>query len=415
MAGFDISAATPVLKQYYTPAKVETLVFTSSTLAVMPKDTGGSGSSYEGAIRSAITSAVSATDTVAFTSTSSSIYKRWSCPWRSGYARALVSGEVLDKAGNDKGAFVKAVISETEGAYSAIGQQIGSFLFSNGGGALGQLDGGTAAGGTSDVTTTNVTLKNPSDAIKFRPGQVLKLATTDGTSGAVKAGSVTLTAVDIFTGVLTASGNWSAGIGTAANTDYLFADGDFGLAFQGIPAWLVANSKRAGNALSTLFNGVDRSTDPVRLAGVAFSGGGAPKKESLIQAGMMLHRLNGKPTHIIMNDLDFADIAKDLTTASRIVTETAYKNPQIGFSAIEYVAPFGAVKIMTDPFCPQGVAYILDIKTWKMPSMGSLPKVDFLDKLNWLRTAGSDSYEFRTLYRAATYCSLPGHNAVVEF
>ncbi len=50
-----------------------------------------------------------------------------------------------------------------------------------------------------------------------------------------------------------------------------------------------------------------------------------------------------------------------------------------------------------------------------MPSMGSVPKVDFLDKLNWLRTAGADSYEFRTLYRAATYCSNPAKNGVVEW
>lgn len=404
---FDITAATPILKQYYTPMKVESLVFKSPLLGILPKDTNGSGSTYEGAIRSAIPSSVSATDTVAFTSQSSSIYKRWSCPWRSGYGRALISGEALDKTGNDKGAFVKAVISETEGVYDAIGQQLGAFLFSNGGGALGKLDG------VSNVATATVTLANPSDAIKFRPGMVLRAATTDGTSGSVETGSVTLTAVDLFTGQLTASGNWSAGIGTIANTDYLFADGDFGLAFQGVPAWIVKQSKRSG--LSTTFNGVDRSSDPVRLAGVAYQGNGAPKKESLIQLGMMLNRMGAKPTHVILNDLDFADIVKDLTTNTRIVTETAYKNPQIGFTALEYVAPFGAVKLMTDPFCPQGEAYVLDMKTWKLPSMGQVPKVDFIDKLNWLRTAGADSYEFRTLYRCASYCSLPGHNGVVEF
>jgi hypothetical protein len=406
--GFDITAATPVLKQYYTPMKVETLVFTSPTLAFMPKETNGSGSSYIGAIRSSITSAVSQTDTVAFTSDGASTYKQWSCPWRSGYARALVSGEALDKTGNDKGAFVKAVVSETEGAYMAIGQQIGGALFSNGGGALGRLGSGTVGG-------TTLTLANPSDAIKFRPGQVLKASSADGTSGAVRAGTVTLAAVDLFTGVLTATGNWDSGIGAIANTDYLFAEGDFGLAFQGIPAWIVNNTARSAGVLSTAFNGVTRSVDPVRLAGVPYTGNGAPKKESLIQLGMMLNRMGAKPTHVILNHLDFADIVKDLTTNTRIVTETAYKNPQIGFAAIEYAAPFGAVKIVTDPFCPQGTGYVLDMKTWKLPSMGQLPKVDFIDKLNWLRTAGADSYEFRTLYRCATYCAMPGHNGVVEF
>ena len=51
---FDITAATPVLKQYYTEMKVASLVFKSPVMAVMPKDTNGGGSTYEGVIRSAI-------------------------------------------------------------------------------------------------------------------------------------------------------------------------------------------------------------------------------------------------------------------------------------------------------------------------------------------------------------------------
>ena len=185
---FDITAATPILKQYYSPKKVETLVFKSPLQAIIPKDTGGSGIAYVGAIRSALTSAVSQTDTVAFTNGSSSVYKQWVCPWRSGYGRALVSGEALDKCGNDRGAFVKAIVSETEGAYAAIGQQIGAALWHNGGGSLGQLDG------VSNVATATVTLKNPSSAINFRPGQTIRTSATDGTTGAVRVGSVTLTA-----------------------------------------------------------------------------------------------------------------------------------------------------------------------------------------------------------------------------
>ena len=260
---FDISAATPILKQYYTAKKIETLVFQSPLQAIIPKDTSGSGVSYVGAIRSALTSAVSFTDTVAFANGSSSVYKQWVCPWRSGYGRALVSGAALDQCGNDRGAFVKAVISETEGAYAAIGQQIGAGLWHNGGGSIGKLDGSTT------VTGLVQTLANPSDAINFRPGQTIKSSATDGTSGSVRVGSVTLTAVDLFTGVLTASGNWDAGITTPVNTDYLFMDGDFGLAFQGVPAWIVPNALRAGT-LGTAFNGVTRSADPVRLAGVPY-------------------------------------------------------------------------------------------------------------------------------------------------
>ena len=91
---FDITAATPILKQYYTKKKIESLVFESVTLAKIPKDTNGSGVAYVGAIRSAIPASVSGTDTVAFATTGGSIYNGWVCPWRFGYASANITGRL---------------------------------------------------------------------------------------------------------------------------------------------------------------------------------------------------------------------------------------------------------------------------------------------------------------------------------
>lgn len=406
MAGFDITAATPILKQYYTKLKVETLVFKSSTFGVMPKDTSGGGSAYEGTVRAAIAANASFTDTTAFTNSTASSFKRWSVPWRSGYTRALVSGQSLDATRNDSVAFAKALVTETEGAYDELAQQIGAALWSNGGGAIGQISA------TSDVTTTTITLANPLQGINFRVGQVIKSAATDGTSGSVRANSVTLTKVNILTGELTASAAWSTITGCAA-LDYLFMDGDFGAAWQGIPAWIVPAANRG--SLATTFNGVDRSVDPIRLAGAYFEGKGAPKKESLIQAGMILQLLGAKPSHVILHPLDFADISKDLTTNVTITTETAFKNPQIGFGALNYVAPFGSVKIMTDPFVPQGQGYILQMDTWKLASMEMVPQTKLWDNLQWLRSVGADQYEYRTLYRACTFCSMPGYNCAITF
>ena len=408
MSGFDITAATPILKQYYTKLKVETLVFKSAAFALIPKDTGGGGSAYEGTVRSAIASNASFTDTVAFASTSASVFKRWSVPWRSGYTRALVNGQSLDATRNDGLAFAKALVTETEGAYDEIAQQIGAALWSSGGGAIGQISS------TSDVSLTVITLANPLQGINFRTGQVIKSSATDGTSGSVRANSVTLTKVDILTGQLTASGAWSTITGAAA-LDYLFMDGDFGLAWQGIPAWIVPPGSARATALGTAFNGVTRDVDPVRLGGVTYTGNGAPKKESMIQLGMLLQLVGAKPSHIFLHPMDFADLQKDLTTQCTITTETAYKNPQIGFAAINYVAPFGMIKVMSDPFVPQGLGFMLQMDTWKLASMESIPQTKLWDNLQWLRVAAADQYEFRQLYRACTFCSMPGFNGCVRW
>ena len=412
MAGFDITAATPILKQYYTKMKVETLVFKSSAFGIMPKDTSGGGSTYEGTVRSAIASNASFLDTQAFaTNTSASVFKRWSVAWRSGYTRALVSGQSLDATRNDSVAFAKAIITETEGAYDEIAQQIGAAIWSSGGGAIGQISV------ASNVALDTITLAIPLQAINFRVGQTLQTGITDGTSGAVKATSRTVLSVNILTGTVQVSAAWNTGVAAAA-LDYIFPAGDFGLAFQGIPAWIVPPDVGLVNrtaALAASFNGVVRSSDPVRLGGAYYEGNGAPKKESLIQLGMILTLLGAKPSHIFLHPLDFADLQKDLQTSAQIVTETAYKNPQIGFGAIQWVGPFGAVKIMTDPFVPQGYGFILQMDTWKLASMEMIPQTKLWDNLQWLRSVGADQYEYRTLYRACTFCSMPGWNGSVRF
>lgn len=402
---FDISAATPILKQYYTKKKIESLVFESELLKSMPKDTGGSGVSYIGAIRSAIPASVSATDTVAFATTGGSVYNQWVCPWRFGYGSANVTGEAIDKTANDAGAFVRALTSETEGAFKAIGQQLGAALFGNGGGAIGKIAAAGIAGSVLTLTDVN-------QVVNFWQNQVLQLASDDGTGGAgVRVGTVTVSAVDLNAGTVTMTGGVVAGIAAAAAGDYVFMNGNYNGLVQGIPAWIPDALNRP--VLATLFNTVDRAKDGARLAGAYYNGGGGPKAESLNQLGMLVQRLGGRPTDFFCNPVDYIDVIKD--AGSRIVINNGDKDVQVGFTGAKLATPFGVINIKTDIFCPTGKGWLLDMKTWLLVSMGALPKVDLADGMNWLRNAGADSYQFRTLYRAATYCSMPGHNGVVNF
>lgn len=406
---FDINAATPVLKNRYTTEKIQTLAFKSALLGIIPKDTSQGGVQYVGAIRSAIGSTASHTDTTAYAAGSSSIYNQWLCPWAYGFASANVSGSAIDQSKGDANALVDAMVSEFDGAFIDLGQQLGADLFGNGGGAFGQISSG------SNVATATITLADPSKVFNFVQGQILQASQDDGTGGAgVRTGTATLTAVDIIAGTLTVgASNWSGYITGVTAGDYLFQDGNYDGAYAGLAGWVPDANHRS--SLATSFNGVVRSADPIRLAGVYYSGSGAQKVESMMKSAALVQRMNGRPDYLVVNPMDYADIEMDLGARVNYMTVEAFENAQVSFDAIKQATPYGMITILMDIFCPLGSAWMLELDTWLMPSVGEVPRVagEGVDGLQWLRSATSENYQMRAKWIATTYCSAPGKNCSI--
>lgn len=408
---FDVTAATPILKNRYTEMKVETLAFVSPGIGKMPKKSDGGGQQYVGALRNAVTSAVSASDTIAFTTGAPSNYVQWLCPWKFAYASGNLTGAAIDQANGDMDSLVDAMVSEFDGLFIALGIDGARALYGNGGGAIGQLNGGSVAG-------TTVTLLNISQIVNFYNGMLVQASVDDGTGGGGtrSAGATqTITANDVNLGTLTGAANWNTAIAAIGVNDFLFNQGDYNAKFPGLQGWVPDNNHRSN--LGTAFNNVTRSSDPVRLAGVAYSGKGAPKSETFIQTAALVGRMGGKPDLCLCNPLDYADLVKELSTRVQYVTAEAYENPQVGFDGVKVATQYGTITILMDPFCPQGTAWLLQTNTWLLVSMGKFPKVlgTGIDGQEWLRNAGADSYQLRGAYRATTYCSAPGWNGSMLF
>lgn len=409
----DIGTVTPVLKQRYTDKKIETIAFLSETVGFMPKDPNYGGSLYVGAIRNATASSRSALDTIAFTTGSPSVYQQWQCPWKQDYASANITGQAIDQAKGDANALVDAMTGEFDGAFISLGISIGGKLWGNGGGAIGSVNAASYA-------TATLTLSDTSRIVNFYVGQIVQVSVDDGTGGAgVIAGLGTVTGVDVNAGTVTLSTNWGTAFGgmVGSTTYYVFQQGDYSAAIQGIPAWVPTSTARTGSFWTAAFNNVVRTSDPVRLAGTAYVGNGAPKAESMIQLLTLVNRIGGRPKKFGANPLDYSDIVKDLGTRVQYVTESAFENAQISFDGVSVATPYGKVMIFSDPFIPAGSAWALDFPEWLMPSMGKVPKVigQGIDGMEWLRVAGADAYQARMVYRACTYTSAPGHQGVVTF
>lgn len=400
---FDSGAASAVLKEYYTRKDLETSVFKSPSLGIIPKDTTGSGEEFNGPLRIATSSTRSANANLAFTQGKPSTAVKWIIPWEFDFGSANVDGQTIAATRNDEGAFVRAIKFEAEGAMDSAHISLASKMWGNGGGSIGQISA------ASNVATDTITLAIPSQAIQFQVGQIVQTSTTDGTSGAVKATFRNLVGVNIETGELTADAAWNTGVAAAAN-DFIFNQGDFGAAAPGIPAFipLVAPT-------GTYLN-VNRGADPIRTAGWRFQGLGT-KQETIVTCSTKIASLDGRTSHVFINNLDYQGLLNELTGRVEYTTESAFKNPQMSFEGIKLALTSGTAKIIADPYVPQGAAWLLDMSTWSMVSMGEAP--DWLgegaDDMLWLRVEGANAYQARLGSYYAWYCSNPGKNGVAIF
>jgi hypothetical protein len=420
---FDVTAATATLKSRYTDLKIQTLAYKSKLLARMPKDPTYGGQDYRGTIRFATTTAVSALDTIAYTVGNASQYSQWVVPWKDHYASANITGGAIDRSKGDANALVNDLTGEFDGMFVSLGVALGWQLYGNGGGALGQISSGSTVG------SVTITLANISNVTNFQVGMILQASVDDGTGGGglrSAGATITLTGVDRTLGTLTAAGNWSASIAAIVAGDFLFQNGNYNACFPGLSGWLPAPAYTTANGTVIAskrpiggdnFLSVNRFPDPIRLAGGYFQGNGAPKEETVLQLAMLVQREGGTPNVMACNPADAVDVIKALESRTIYQNPGTDTSPTVGFEGFKIATAGGMIEVVQDPFCPQGIFYLLQLDTWLLPSIGKIPRVfgKGIDELEWLRNAGADSYQLRGGFRVGSYCSAPGWNGVGTF
>lgn len=400
----DLTALAAVLKVQYTQKKVNTLAYDKNPFwAMVKKRTDFLGSNKVVAIRNGQPQGRGADFTTAIANVSPSTYNRFTVTRARDYAFARVFGEAVEASAKDAGSLLQGLKNEIDGAIYTATRSIAINLFGNGGGARGQIASGQA--------TPIVTLSRPEDTVNFEAGMYLKTSTADGTSGTLKAGRVLVTGVDRVAGTVTASGNWTAGIATAAANDFIFQEGDNvanNSMISGLAAWVPSTTPT-----STPFFGLDRSTDPVRLGGVRYSAGsGGPIEEILIDTAALLVREGSRPDTVLMNPLDYANLVKALSGKVIYDRASSFDMPDIGFEAVKLMGPAGPMKVLADLNCPRGRGYMLQLDTWTFESLGGAPKILNLDGQDMLRDATADAYIIRVGYYGNLTCEAPGWNAV---
>ena len=68
---------------------------------------------------------------------------------------------------------------------------------------------------------------------------------------------------------------------------------------------------------------------------------------------------------------------------------------EIGFKSLVIQGDYGEMDVVPCPKCKQGVAWVLQLDTWSLNSIGKTPKILMRDGLRITRSATADSYEVR--------------------
>jgi hypothetical protein len=399
MPALDMTSFAGALKEHYAGQVVQDMVYKNNPwLAMCTKYEKFGGKNYPLPLIYGNPTGRSATFATAQGNKNGSKIVEFLLTRKADYALASITNEVLEASMGNANAFMEAATCEIDGAINAAARSLAIGMFGTGSGSIGQV-------ATASLGVTTITLVNINDITNFEVGMVLKAATTEPAT-TVRAGSVTIVAVDRDAGTLTASGNWSAGIAAIAQNDYLVPDGDATQKISGLQAWLPYVAPT-----STPFFGVDRSADTSRLGGIRQDGSSKPIEEALIDLAARLGREGGSPDICFLDFSKYADLEKALGSKVQYINE---KVGNVGFSGLQVQGPKGVIKVYADQNCPSGLGFMLTKDSWKLYSLGAAPKILDSDGLKMLRESAADAVEIRVGYYAQLGCNAPGFNGVVK-
>lgn len=338
-----------------------------------------------------------------------SVTKRFDVEHKNEYQLFRISGPLIARSRGNANAMIDALKQETQMALQKFGESMAARIWGNEGGSLGQVDG-TASDFEDEAY---LVLTNPSDSVKFRTGEVIRVANNNGTGSnpaAQRTGSLTITGVDHSAGTLHFATDLKTGIAAIADNDFIFRDGDFAQAMTGVPGWCPQTAPT-----SAPFFGVDRTDgEVVALSGYRFNGNGGDYVASIISAVAEGQALGIHVTHLWVNPRDWAEIAKEVDGKEVRISDDTYK---ISFKALELATPDGSVQIISEPYVPYGYAWANDPSEIFIRTAGDCPtELKAPGSNTFLRMVeNADEYEGRLGAYGNVFVEKPGNSIQITW
>lgn len=397
----DMTAMNGALKELYAGQVVQTMVYTDNPgIALVKKNPNVGGKYYPVPIIIGTSQGRSSVFLTAQGNQTAANIQEFLVTRAKDYSIASIDGETLEASRTDKMAFLTGSKTYIDNAIRACTNSLASAFFRTGTGTIGQI---------STISTGVITLVNTGDIVQFEINQALQSNATDGGTPRTAIGYVISVNRTAGTFVVSATLGGAAGTPTSwAASDFLLTQGDNNAKIKGLAAWLPFTAPTSGDS----FFGIDRSVDPVRLAGVRYDGSNQSIEEAMIDASSLTAREGGKVKTGMTNFQSWSALEKGLGSKVQYVD---FKGPaEIGFRGIVINGANSQINIFPDRSCQPFTAFLLQMDTWELISVGDAPKINMLDGNEMLRVYNADAAEVRVSYYAQLKCNAPGWNANVK-
>lgn len=398
---FDMTAAQAVLKELYDGQTVQNMIYRRNPwFAMVPKSGDFLGKYYPQPIITAPTSGRSAAFATAQANQTQWLAQEFLVTRKKDYSIFTIDNETMMASASDKGAFVKGIKTTADLAWTAMENSLCVGLFRSGTGSIGQI---------SAISSGVITLTNLGDVVGFEINQAIQANATDGGTPRGAVGYVI--AVNRMLGKVTVSATLGGAAGTPTGwtaSDFLLVQGDNNAKMSGLQAWIPATDPVGGDN----FYGVDRSVDPVRLAGLRYDGTSQSIEEASIDACAYLDREGGSPKYAITNPVSFAALEKSMGAKVQYVDMKS--DAGIGFRGIAINAPGGVVNVLSDRSCQSFTMWLITPETWCLKSLGEAPQILNYGDGQQLRVYNADAVEGRIGFYGNLICNAPGWNAYVK-
>ena len=287
-----------------------------------------------------------------------------------------------------KGAYMKVAGNKMFAANESLRKMLAGAFYGNGHGLIGSV-----AIGADAITWT----ANSTQTFTVQGSCAMKLAVGMGVVFTVEVGDesdslgpVEVTAISGTS--VTFKNTTAASISLSASTTYYICyegstdTSDNPLLPMGLAGWLPYVGKRTGDSwtayIGTSFFGVNRSVNVEALAGNFYYGvseeSSTPYKtvEELIRR---CRRYGSQADMIVMNDADWKTVAQSTSLTNAYVTNGLDKKVKQtkGTSTLNFAFSTSWIEnVYDDPYCPEGVFYVLDMDTIELWTYTNVEKFD---------------------------------------
>jgi hypothetical protein len=319
----------------------------------------------------------------------SSTFDNWVMTQRKEISGVLtISAEAMRASRKDIGAWLRARQKETNEILAYMKMILGGHAFWGDG--AGDLAQATAVAGGPPLTSITVA---QAATIRFHKKQRLQFnPNRTGNAGTLRTDIYEITGINRVTGVLTVNRVSGAANDVAAN-DYVYLQGTYDALPIGVQGFIPASDPGTGGVPAALL-GMTRTDDPTMKAGWRVPWQGSISESAKYTSALMGQYMKRESSALWVSRYRWYQLEQDLEAVGRKVLD-ARATAVFGSPALLLLTPEGEIPVVSDPFCPNDAAFLLDHSQIETHHLDPLIHIVDDDGLPALRQTADHGIEVR--------------------